>query len=367
MSSNYIERGDKVNMYSNSIDEKSKNNNKNHEIEEKILCDIIFNPDGTIKIIDWKGKKLKNLDYVQSLIRIYGDERKLKNERVLVCGEYLEFAYETEESIEGKLHRAFFCRDRLCPMCAWRRTLKVFAQASAVMTEATNQGYKFIFLTLTVKNVKSDELDNTIKKMNDAFAKMRRRKKFTGGIKGFFKALEISYNKDTDEYHPHFHIILAVKPSYFKSRYYISQEEFTDLWKDVMDLDYTPIVHVEAFKAATKKELAKSTAEAAKYTVKDSDYLLRDKRGEIDINRTDKVVKTLVDALYGKRLIAWGGVLKDIHKQLNLDDSEDGDLVITGVEDEAGAAYIIRQYCWYVGATGKMNYYLCDTRKPSEK
>lgn len=284
---------------------------------------------------------------------------------MLQCGEYLEFAYESEESLQGKLHRAFFCKDRLCPMCAWRRTLKVFAQASAVMTEATEQGYKFIFLTLTVKNVKSDELDNTIKKMNDAFSKMRRRKKFNS-IKGFFKALEITYNKDTDEYHPHFHCILAVKPSYFKKNY-ISQQEFTDLWKDVMDLDYTPIVHVEAFKAATKKELAKSTAEAAKYTVKDSDYLLKDKNNEIDINRTDKVVKTLVEALHGKRLIAWGGVLKDIHKQLNLDDSEDGDLVITSVEDEAGAAFIIRKYSWRVGVNGEMNYYLYDTERPEQK
>lgn len=345
------------------IGQNSDFNNKNQEIDEKILLDIVFQSDGTIKINDWRDKKFRNLDYCFSYYRIYGAMRKNKCLNILRCGEYLEFKYQHEDDIQGKLHRAFFCKDRLCPMCAWRRTLKIYAQASAVMNEAVRQGYKFVFLTLTIKNVKSNELDNSIKKMNDGFAKMRRRKIFSTPVKGFFKALEITYNQKTDEYHPHFHIILAVKPSYFKSRFYIKQEDFADLWKDVMDLDYTPVVDVRAFKAATKKELAKSTAEVAKYTVKDSEFLIRNKDGEVNKKRTDKVVYTLVEALHGKRLIAWGGVLKDIHKMLNLDDAEDGDLVITDQEDEVGGYTIIKRYRWGVGVSGEMNYYLSEVEQ----
>lgn len=275
----------------------------------------------------------------------------------------MDFKKYFENEIEKlKLHKAYFCKDRLCPMCAWRRTLKIYAQASAVMTEAVSQGYKFVFLTLTIKNTKSDNLDNSIQQMMKAFAKLRRRTAFVKAFHGFFRALEITYNQDTDEYHPHFHIILAVKKSYFRSKFYLTQEQITEMWKECMDLDYTPIVDLRAFKSATKKELAKSTAEVAKYTVKDSDYLIRDSKGELDIERTDKVVYTLAEALFNKRLIAWGGVLKDIHKKLNLDDAEDGNLIITDQEDEDGGAFIIVRYRWGVGITGRMDYYLSDEK-----
>ena len=352
-------------MYSDIISEKLKNNNKNVLNTEKILTDIIFREDGTIKINNWREKKLKNLELAASYFRIYGEAKLNKYLTVLQCAEWVDFRYENENDLQGKLHRAFFCKDRLCPTCNWRRTMKVFAQASAVMTEASNQGYKFIFLTLTVKNVKSDVLEQTIKDMAKGFSNLTKLKDFKSAIKGFFRALEITYNEDTDEYHPHYHCILAVKKSYFKSRFYLQQEDFTQMWQQVMKLDYTPIVHVEAFKAATKKELAKATAEAAKYTVKDSDYLIRDRRGNIDISKTDKVVHTLAESLFKKRLIGWGGILKDIHKKLNLDDAETGDLVLTGVEDESGASYIIKRYRWGVGVSGRMDYYLTDEKVES--
>lgn len=296
--------------------------------------------------------------------RVYANTDKANRYvKVFDCALYMDFKKFFEDEIEKlKLHKAYFCKDRLCPVCAWRRTLKVFAQASAVMTEAVNRGYKFVFLTLTIKNVKSDSLGNTIDDMMLGFSKLRKRRNFKAAFHGFFRALEITYNKDTDEYHPHFHIVLAVKKNYFRSKYYIEQAELTQMWKEVMDLDYTPIVHIETFKSATKKELAKSTAEVAKYTVKDSDYLIRDSQGKLDIERTDKVVYTLAEALFNRRLIAWGGILKDIHKQLNLDDAEDGNLVITDQEDEPGGAFIIVRYRWGVGATGRMDYYLTDEK-----
>ena len=38
-------------------------------------------------------------------------------------------------------------------------------------------------------------------------------------------------------------------------------------------------------------------------------------------------VADLEQGLYKKRLISYGGLLKEIHKELNLDNVEDGDLV----------------------------------------
>lgn len=331
--------------------------------DPEILHDEVVTYKGEKKINDWKGKKLNNMDVADSLRRVYENTDKAERYiKVFHCAMYMDFKKYFEDEIEKlKLHKAFFCKDRLCPMCAWRRSLKIYAQASAVMTEAVAMGYRFVFLTLTVKNVKSDNLDNTIQEMMRGFGKLRRRTAFTKAFHGFFRALEITYNRKTDEYHPHFHIILAVKKSYFRSKFYLEQSTIAQMWKESMNLDYTPIVDIRNFKAATKKELAKSTAEVAKYTVKDSDYLIRDGQGNIDEERTDKVVYTLAEALFNKRLIAWGGILKEIHKKLNLDDAEDGNLIITDQEDEPGGAFIIVRYRWGVGvASGELNYYLSE-------
>ena len=50
--------------------------------------------------------------------------------RVADCGTFLDF-HVTEE--EKKLHRANFCKDRLCPMCNWRRSMKIFGQDYQLM------------------------------------------------------------------------------------------------------------------------------------------------------------------------------------------------------------------------------------------
>ena len=49
-----------------------------------------------------------------------------KAQRVSECGTLLEFRKPlADESEDWKLHYANFCRDRLCPMCSWRRTYKI--------------------------------------------------------------------------------------------------------------------------------------------------------------------------------------------------------------------------------------------------
>lgn len=47
-----------------------------------------------------------------------------------------------------------------------------------------------------------------------------------------------------------------------------------------------------------------------------------------------KRVADLEEGLHGKQLISYGVLLKEIHKELNLDDVEDGDLIHTDEEDK---------------------------------
>src|SRR5699024_12215134 len=72
-----------------------------------------------------------------------------------------------------------------------------------------------------------------------------------------------------------------------------------------------------------------SIDETAKYPVKDTDFMTDDE--ERNLQR----LADLEEGLYRKRLISYGGLLKEIHKELNLDDAEDGDLIHTDDEEKA--------------------------------
>lgn len=298
---------------------------------------------------DWQGKKFKTLLLADSYKRL-GIK---KFYRVSECGTFLEFKRNLLDNTL-KLNQANFCKVRLCPMCAWRRSLKIFGQVSKVMNEALkHNNYRFIFLTLTCKNVHGPELSYTINELFRAYNLLTKRKQFKSAVKGWFRALEVTHNLDKnsrnyDTYHPHFHVILMVNKSYFKdTKIYINQEKWTDLWRSCLKVDYTPIVDVRAFRAASKVQTSKSIAESAKYTVKYNDYIIPD-----DEELTDDAVMILDYALANRRLVAFGGELRSIHRALNLDDMDKGDLVHTDNEEDQlreDIDIMIERYRWHVG------------------
>lgn len=308
----------------------------------------------------WKERKESTLDLAASYKRIGSN----KYYRVLDCSTFLEFRLTIVNDL--KLTNANFCKVRLCPMCSWRRSLKIFGQVSRVMDHVEeNYNYKYIFLTLTVKNCYGKDLRDTLDLMTKAFNKMNQRKVFKQVVKGYFRSLEITYNKENDTYHPHFHMILAVNDSYFKdTRIYLTQEKWTSLWKSCLKVDYTPIVDVRRIREDDNKRFGKAVAETAKYTVKADDFLIRDKKGNIQENLTDEVVETLDYALHRKRLIAFGFIFKEIHKKLKLDDAEKDNLVETHNEDlREDLTNIILRYQWNIGIK---NYKLVEVLESKE-
>jgi len=310
------------------------------------------------KDVDVKTGKEKNkwqLDKKQNLLLSDSYERQnciLKLDRVRLCATHLQFKkFKVDDSL--KLTFANFCQCRLCPMCSKRRSLKVFSHISKVMNEIKDE-YAFLFLTLTLENCGAEELNSTIKLITESFGKMFKRKAITKVSKGWFRALEVTYNRERDDFNPHLHIIIAVSKSYFTSRDYLKQCEWTQLWQQSLKVDYTPVVNIKRFNKS--KNIKKSVSEAAKYTVKSSDYLIR---GNNEL--TDKLVAVLDGALAYKRLIAYGGRLKEIHKELNLDDTENGDLVNVDLEDEVRFdEFIILNVRWNVGLS---NYFIDEEYK----
>src|SRR5699024_11385430 len=59
-------------------------------------------------------------------------------------------------------------------------------------------------------NVPADELNDEIKHYNQSFQRLMQRKEVKQIVKGYARKLEITYNEERDDYHPHFHVLIAV-------------------------------------------------------------------------------------------------------------------------------------------------------------
>ena len=280
-----------------------------------------------------------------------------KSDRCFHCGSRLEFHKSlndiANEELDYKLCEANFCRERLCPMCAKRRSLKIFGQVSQIVEHIDINKYDFILLTLTVPNVSGDKLSDKISQMQKAFNKLTHYKMFKNAVAGYFRALEVTYNhhknsKSYDTFHPHYHSILVVPKEYFTSSAYIQHKEWLSMWKTAMNDDSISQVDVRKVipKLDKKKRglvsIAGAVAEVAKYTLKPSDYIFKNNSA-----LTDKVVSVLSSALRGRRLVAFGGLFADVRDMLGLDDAENGDLIhINNETVQEGGLFLVRRWSW---------------------
>ena len=279
-----------------------------------------------------------------------------QSERVRDCGSILQFLWSGVEGERPTLTHANFCRDRLCPLCNWRRTMKIFGQVSQVMQEI-GCSFRFIFCTLTVRNCSGGELPLLVDRMQKAWNRMMTYKDIKAAFRGWFRALEIvrhpDYRPDI-EYHPHFHIIFAVNPSYFTdTKIYVSTQKMVRLWGKAMQIDYDPVCDLrvvrpkQAEKYADPAEIAEgaAVAEVAKYAVKSADYL----RGRFD--KVAAAVSVFLASLSNRRLCSYGGVFKETRQKLGLDDETDGDLIHTDNQNDlrSDLRYMILEYRWRVG------------------
>jgi plasmid rolling circle replication initiator protein Rep len=313
--------------------------------ETQILIDV--HPK-TGAIVPWQRKKQETILLAESCRRIEKIDPGFKGRAAKLeeCGNWLEFHRTIKDGILT-LSRANFCKYRLCFMCAWRRSLKIFGQTSQIMDEAEKLIYRFLFVTLTIKNCHKVNLSRDITRLYSGATNLLRQKKYKNSIKGWMRILEVTHNtniKDQafDTYHPHLHFIFAVKPSYFKGgKNYITQSQLTNDWQKSCNLDYKPITDIRAVNNKKKGAIR----EVAKYAVKPSDILVPDH------DLTDSAVWTLDQALENRRMVSYGGIFKTIKADLMLDDAEFGDLVHTDsnpvLNDELD--YIVEKYRWNVG------------------
>ena len=231
-------------------------------------------------------------------------------------------------------------------------------QSQKVVAEVIRQKptVRWLFLTLTVKNVyDGEELNKILSDMSKGFNRMMKYKKINKNLVGFMRATEVTVNNIDKSYNQHMHVLLCVEPTYFKNtENYVNQKQWIQFWKRAMKLDYDPNVKVQMIRPKNKhkSDIKSAIDETAKYPVKDIDFTTKDEKKNL------KRLSDLEEGLHRKRLISYGGLLKDIHKKLNLDDSEDGDLIHTDDEEKADedGYSIIAMWNWE-----RKNYYVRKT------
>lgn len=296
--------------------------------------------------IDWKTPKLKSLA-VSSVM----DNLK-RSSNMASCGSCLLFAVGS--SGEKRLYRANFCKDRMCPACQKRRSLVLFHQVRNICQSIQNENptYKYLLLTLTVPNVKADRLPDELKHLMKSWDRLSKRKEFKTRIKGWFRALEITYNEKRDDYHPHFHVLLCVPSNYFKKDY-ISHARWLELWQESTKYPNITQVDIRAIKPNPKRPesdaISSAAAEVGKYATKPSDYVGRTSGGGFRADK--KVVNQLASALVRKRLIAFGGLMKEHAEKLKLADIESNEIDLINVDGDSETidAVMVQVFRWNVG------------------
>jgi plasmid rolling circle replication initiator protein Rep len=259
------------------------------------------------------------------------------SDRIVDCSGFLKFGYNENGLI---LKQAYFCKLRYCAVCQWRKSL--FWKAMMYQTYdriiQTHPTHRFVFLTLTVKNPKITDIADTLKHMNNAWSKLKKRASFESVVTGWVRTTEITRPKDetaNTHAHPHFHAILMVDPSYF-GRNYIKQANWVAMWRSCLKVDYDPVIDIRTVKpkkGAIDNGMRGAIAETLKYAVKPAEVIKN-----ADTEQGREWFYELTRQTHKKRFVASGGLLKDALKK-NKDEKDaekvaNEDMIATGNDDE---------------------------------
>lgn len=254
-------------------------------------------------------KKIGGMSYVASPMC------EARASRVANCANRLAFMPEIDEAGEFtiKFQKAYFCRVRFCPVCQWRRQMKLKAKFIQGLPALSHDfpSHRWIFLTLTVQNCDIAALRAAVTDMNAAFDRLTKRRLWPAN--GWIKSIEVTYAKNKQA-HPHIHSLLLVPAGYFKGTKYLSQSAWSEAWQKALRSTYLPIVHVRACKAGKNGTFESALAEVVKYTVKPSDLTI-DEEWFAELN-----LQT-----YKARSVSVCGVLKRYIKQREIDLIEAGE------------------------------------------
>ena len=263
-------------------------------------------------------KHRRSADLIADLYR-GEDDFNTYAQRMDLCAQILDFKLVPDVDLGElllKLSAAHFCRVPQCPVCQSRRSLMWKARALRALPLVVKDypNHRWLFLTLTQKNCLVDELRETIQGMNKSFKRLTMLKQWV--VEGWIKSLEVTRGRDGSA-HPHFHCLLMVSSTYFKSNY-LNYDQWAELWQRAARLDYKPQVSIRA--VDKNRDPTILIPEILKYLVKES-----------DLYKSKEFLLGITEQLYKIRRVSVGGILRPYMKKL---EEEPEDLI--GKNEENG-------------------------------
>lgn len=272
---------------------------------------------------DWNSITMPYVDHrklANELFRI-GKPDKLyssnpqKVKRIRECGNYLSFLH-APASGTTQLFRANFCHNRLCPMCAWRRRVKVFgAYRLAVLSIPLVSSMSYIHMTLTIQNppiTSVAALRESLEHLSNSYRRFRRRLEYADEGRyclGSHGQMEITINQKAKSWHPHIHVLLLLD-----QRYYKEQAQLLEMWRECLQ-GVAGGLRVAKIKP-TDGDLYRAVAETCKYPIK-----FCTKQGNLVI-QTEQQYQFLQRALYNMRTSWDTGLIKSAKALQNEDNLE---------------------------------------------
>lgn len=189
------------------------------------------------------------------------------------------------------------------------------------------------FATLTVRNCRPAELSHTIDEMMRGWNRLMARKAQREAIHGYARALEVTYNKETQEVHPHIHVLVMWRDTPAAD----AGEELIDSWMQAVRCVTSPLAQdVQDIRSplerGTTDAVPTAVLETYKYSVKSSDLA----------DMPLWIFRETAEALAGRRLVSFGGLVKDMAAACEID--------IDKTDDEADGEQSTGVACQHCGA-----------------
>lgn len=253
------------------------------------------------------------------------------------CTRFFSEEWKSEKLDDTKRKTKPFrtCKNKFCSICAKIRSNKLFHDTYNVIKHIKdNELVEFIpyHLTLTIKNPLYKDFDHYYHVMNEALHDFLDNKqkskiyKLNKYVLGWQCAREVSQSpeaKGRGELHPHLHILLLLSTDFVNKlnrSNKINKDKILIEWNNALksqDPEFPETTQIEFVKIKQSKNNndiidneANAIAEVSKYPIKPEDAIAMD----------DFVLFDLMKSLENKRMITFGGIIKQVRKELKYKD-----------------------------------------------
>lgn len=239
----------------------------------------------------WHNVRMRIRDAMEAT-----DQPAARCHKFLACGDE---TYVYQDSVSGEIDfHGSRCGDRFCLICGQARSRRISNALEPRLKESQP-----LFITLTIRGLPGDRLENLIDRLNAGWKELRRLKHWQQRIDGGAIMLEIKYSRTSGgHWHPHYHLLCHGR--------FIEKQWLSDAWKLITrDSDQVDIQRVT--------DLPKALGYVVKYASKpmDASFTMR-----------PNLLNEAMRALKGRRLCAcfgtWYGTPLNDRPEVTPDETE---------------------------------------------